>query len=231
MGLLDALLGRTQAGAPDLDQLFARARRRAHPRGRRRAAPDRARLGLLPRGRGRRFGAAQRRRRSSCSTPTAARRSSAPVDSYGYTWLLVRARPARTWPAWSPTCTRSTRPLRTPGFGPSLLCSLVGFADADGPAGSGWSTCTSAAPSTRSRPTGASSATTRWSCRSAALLGDDLPVEPDLSRWFPVWGAPGLVSRALRVVASGSTSAGQGRATAPRCRPGRPRSSRAAPTA
>jgi hypothetical protein len=23
-------------------------------------------------------------------------------------------------------------------------------------------------------------------------LGDDLKVEPDLSRWFPVWGAPGL---------------------------------------
>jgi hypothetical protein len=26
-----------------------------------------------------------------------------------------------------------------------------------------------------------------------ALLTDDLRIEPDLSRWFPVWGAPGLV--------------------------------------
>jgi len=25
-----------------------------------------------------------------------------------------------------------------------------------------------------------------------AVLGDDLRVEGDLSRWFPVWGAPGL---------------------------------------
>ena len=25
-----------------------------------------------------------------------------------------------------------------------------------------------------------------------AMLGDDLKVETDLSRWFPVWGAPGL---------------------------------------
>ncbi|WP_030880776.1 PspA-associated protein PspAB [Streptomyces sp. NRRL S-1868] len=25
-----------------------------------------------------------------------------------------------------------------------------------------------------------------------ALLADDLPIEQDLSRWFPVWGAPGL---------------------------------------
>ena len=25
-----------------------------------------------------------------------------------------------------------------------------------------------------------------------ALLADDLRVEEDLGRWFPVWGAPGL---------------------------------------
>nr|WP_127358078.1 hypothetical protein [Actinacidiphila soli] len=25
-----------------------------------------------------------------------------------------------------------------------------------------------------------------------ALIGNDLRVEEDLSRWFPVWGAPGL---------------------------------------
>lgn len=24
------------------------------------------------------------------------------------------------------------------------------------------------------------------------LLADDLPIDPDLSRWFPVWGAPGI---------------------------------------
>jgi len=24
------------------------------------------------------------------------------------------------------------------------------------------------------------------------MLGDDLKIEPDLGRWFPVWGAPGL---------------------------------------
>ncbi|GAB2792257.1 hypothetical protein GCM10027073_25640 [Streptomyces chlorus] len=26
-----------------------------------------------------------------------------------------------------------------------------------------------------------------------ALLADDLRIEADLARWFPVWGAPGLV--------------------------------------
>ncbi|MGH8826767.1 MAG: PspA-associated protein PspAB, partial [Jiangellaceae bacterium] len=25
-----------------------------------------------------------------------------------------------------------------------------------------------------------------------SLVGADLPIESDLSRWFPVWGAPGL---------------------------------------
>jgi hypothetical protein len=24
------------------------------------------------------------------------------------------------------------------------------------------------------------------------VIGDDLKFEPDLARWFPVWGAPGL---------------------------------------
>jgi hypothetical protein len=24
------------------------------------------------------------------------------------------------------------------------------------------------------------------------VLGNDLKIEPDLARWFPVWGAPGL---------------------------------------
>jgi hypothetical protein len=24
------------------------------------------------------------------------------------------------------------------------------------------------------------------------VLGDDLKIGPDLARWFPVWGAPGL---------------------------------------
>ena len=24
------------------------------------------------------------------------------------------------------------------------------------------------------------------------LLSDDLPIEPQLQRWMPVWGAPGL---------------------------------------
>ena len=24
------------------------------------------------------------------------------------------------------------------------------------------------------------------------VLGNDLKIEPDLGRWFPVWGAPGL---------------------------------------
>ncbi|MGV9899216.1 PspA-associated protein PspAB, partial [Streptomyces tendae] len=28
--------------------------------------------------------------------------------------------------------------------------------------------------------------------RIRAALADELPVEDDLGRWFPVWGAPGL---------------------------------------
>ena len=58
--------------------------------------------------------------------------------------------------------------------------------------GSPWSTSTSGAPSTRSRRCPASAGTTRWSSRSGARSAGELPLEPDLGRWFPVWGAPGL---------------------------------------
>jgi hypothetical protein len=77
------------------------------------------------------------------------------------------------------------------GFGPQLLCTLVGFAD----------------PSGRKvgiiylykRGTFYPFAPKAGEHRDNALelevrgnLGVDLKIEPDLSRWFPVWGAPGL---------------------------------------
>jgi hypothetical protein len=77
------------------------------------------------------------------------------------------------------------------GFGPQLLCTLVGFAD------------------DRGRKVGIVYLYKRGTFypfaplpgehRDNALelevrgqVGSDLKIEPDLGRWFPVWGAPGL---------------------------------------
>ena len=147
--------------------------------------------GLLPRGRGRRLRRrSQQRRRASCSTPATARRSSS----------------ART-PTATPGCWRAATPddLSAPGhrpargqllaggggFGPQLLCSLVGFTDPDGRRlGLVYlykrGTFYPFAPLPRQRRDNALELQVR------GALGGDLPVEHDLGRWFPVWGAPGL---------------------------------------
>jgi hypothetical protein len=41
-------------------------------------------------------------------------------------------------------------------------------------------------------PTGPQTRDTAFELQLRALLESDLRVEPELSRWFPVWGAPGL---------------------------------------
>jgi hypothetical protein len=41
-------------------------------------------------------------------------------------------------------------------------------------------------------PTGPSQRDNARELSVKAMIGDDLKIEADLSRWFPVWGAPGL---------------------------------------
>jgi hypothetical protein len=41
-------------------------------------------------------------------------------------------------------------------------------------------------------PTGDQQRDSAYELQVRGALGADLPVEADLSRWFPVWGAPGL---------------------------------------
>jgi hypothetical protein len=111
-------------------------------------------------------------------------------DSYGYTWLLVRRAPEE----FSDLVTdlhAVNSSLESAGFGPSLLCSLVSFTD---PNGRGLAlvylykqgTFYPFAPLPGQRRDNALELQTR------AALAEDLPIEPDLSRWFPLWGAPGL---------------------------------------
>ncbi len=59
---------------------------------------------------------------------------------------------------------------------------------------SAWSTCSSRARSTRSPLPRTASQTrdTMLELQVRDLVRDDLPVEKELSRWFPIWGAPGL---------------------------------------
>lgn len=193
MGLLDILLGRTKPVAPDLDQLFALPSA---------AVTLEAVAGLTPTGvgavcfatvEGSAFDQTHREVQALLDADTD--RTGPPVeltrDTYGYSWLVSRRSPDDL-AALVNDLHAVNSSMEVNGFGPQLLCSLAGFTDADGrrlalvylykrgtfypfaPLGN------------------AQRRDNALELRVKAALVDDLRIEQDLSRWFPVWGAPGL---------------------------------------
>ncbi|MBH1933247.1 hypothetical protein I5Q34_02905 [Streptomyces sp. AV19] len=194
MGFLDVILGRTKPVRPDLDQLFALPSA---------AVTLKAAAGLDPTGlgsvcfasvEGEAFDGVRQDVRELLDADTG--RGGVPVefsrDAYGYTWLLARQAPEDTAALVNDLHAVNTL-LQEGGFGPQLLCSLMSFHDA------------------RQRSLGLVYLYKRGTfypfapvrgegerrdheleIQVRALLEDDLRIEGDLSRWFPVWGAPGL---------------------------------------
>ncbi|MCX5383831.1 hypothetical protein [Streptomyces sp. NBC_00083] len=192
MGFLDILLGRTRPVAPDLDRLFALPSA---------AVTLGAAAGFAPTGRGsvcfttvegRAF--AEIREDVTELLGTDGERAGAPVefsrDSYGYSWLLSRRGPDDLTSLVGDLHAVNTA-LEGSGFGPQLLCSLVGFEDGEGRMFAlvylyKRGTFYPFAPLPGDRRDNA------LELRVRAVVADELRIEEDLSRWFPVWGAPGL---------------------------------------
>ena len=111
-------------------------------------------------------------------------------DSFGYTWLVARHDPSELSALVTDLHAVNTT-LEGQGFGPGLLCSMVGFVD---PAGRALGlvylykqgTFYPFAPQDGERRDNLLEIQVR------DLVVNDLPVEPQLNRWMPVWGAPGL---------------------------------------
>lgn len=112
------------------------------------------------------------------------------VDDFGFNWLLARQDPSDLAALVTDLHAVNTT-LEAQGFGPGLLCSLVGFEDAAGRRlGLVYlykqGTFYPFAPQEGQRRDNLLEIQVR------DLVAGDLPVEPQLSRWMPVWGAPGL---------------------------------------
>ncbi|WP_354640293.1 PspA-associated protein PspAB [Kitasatospora camelliae] len=194
MGFLDALFGRTKPVRPDLDQLFGVPSA---------AVTLEAAAGFLPTGlgsvcfaavEGGAFAEVQDQVRRLLDADTA--RGGVPVeasrDGYGYSWLLARHAPGELAELVNDLHAVNSE-LEANGFGPQLLCSLVTFRDAQGqPLALVYlykrGTFYPFAPV----PGGGERRNSPLELQVKAMLGNDLRLEPDLSRWFPVWGAPGL---------------------------------------
>jgi PspAB-like protein len=194
MGFLDSLLGRTKPVQPKLDDLFALPSA---------AITLEAGTGFTPTGsgsvcfravEGRTFADIQAEVRELLDMDAGKPGGGLPVevtrDDYGFTWL-VSSHLSNEMDALVTDLHAVNSALVDNGFGPQLLCTLVAFRDE------------------RERrlalvylykrgtfypfaPTSAEHRDNALELQIKGALGDDLKVEQDLTKWFPVWGAPGL---------------------------------------
>ena len=112
------------------------------------------------------------------------------TDSFGFTWLLARQSPDDLSALVTDLHTVNTS-LEAQGFGPSLLCSLVAFEDAAGRR-LGLVYLYKQGTFYPFSPQGPSQRDSLLEIQIRDLVKLDLPIEPDVSRWMPLWGAPGL---------------------------------------
>ena len=112
------------------------------------------------------------------------------TDSFGFTWLLARQDPDDLAALVTDLHTVNTS-LEAQGFASSLLCSLVGFTDGAGRT-LGLVYLYKQGTFYPFVPQGPQQRDNLLEIQVRDLLKDDLPVEPDTTRWMPLWGAPGL---------------------------------------
>jgi PspA associated protein B len=190
VGILDTLLGRTKPVQPKLDDLFALPTA---------AITLQASMGLVPTGTGSVcFRAAEGRAFSDIESDVRELLAMGPdaapvevtVDDYGFTWLVCRHASDDVSALVTDLHAVNTS-LVEGGFGPQLLCTLVSFRDESGRRlGLVYlykrGTFYPFAPLDSERRDNALELQVR------GVVGADLKIESDLSRWFAVWGAPGL---------------------------------------
>ncbi len=120
-------------------------------------------------------------------------------DSYGYRWMILRN------PADAPSVedlavgiNAVSSSIETAGFGERLLCAVFAFTDA-GTAGKAggqqpiyfiynykrgyWYPFVPA-------PGGGEQRSTERELQLKAQIGEEMPLEPEIERWFPLWGIP-----------------------------------------
>jgi hypothetical protein len=187
MGLLDTILGRSKPAKADLDALFALPGA---------AVTLEAGLSLKPTGVG-----------SVCVKPAEGAgfaglrdqidellkadndKYTETRDSFGFSWITREGDPSDIQDLVGDLHTVNAS-LEDAGFGPALLCTLVAFSDG-GPA-VGLVYLYKRGTWYPFAPTGKDQRDNSRELQLRATIGTDLKIEPDLSRWFPVWGAPGL---------------------------------------
>lgn len=126
-------------------------------------------------------------------------------DSYGYRWMVLRNSPSVEDLAVGINAVSSS--IETAGHGERLLCAVFAFRDANRkpiyfiynykrgywypfvPKGGGSVSSTSTLRSS-SGGFSAGERSTERELQLKAQISSELPIEPELERWFPLWGIP-----------------------------------------
>jgi hypothetical protein len=111
-------------------------------------------------------------------------------DEYGFTWLVVRRDPSEL-PDLVTDIHAVNSTLENADFGPSLLCSLFGFQTTD-ERKLGLVYLYKTGTFYPFAPEGEKKRDNALELEVRGALSDDLTIEPDLSKWLAVYGAPGL---------------------------------------
>ncbi|MBM4468101.1 hypothetical protein GS502_00985 [Rhodococcus hoagii] len=187
MGFLNVLLGRSKPAPPDLDQLFGlpaaavtlQTSTRFHPTGTGAVCFKAAEGG----------GFAQLREEVDALLSLDEGKYSEQSDSYGFSWLIRRTAPDDLEGLVTDLHTVNSS-LVDAGFGSALLCTLITFTDSVRPLGliylykrGSWYPFA---------PTGSDRRDSSLELQIKSAIENDLRVEGDLTRWFPLFGAPGL---------------------------------------
>jgi hypothetical protein len=109
-------------------------------------------------------------------------------DSYGYRWMLVEDHDS--FEDLVVAINAVAGALETGGYGERILCAVFAFTDSRGARvyfiynykRGKWYPFVPA--------DGAEQRSTERELQIKALIGGELPIEPELERWFPLWGAP-----------------------------------------
>ena len=190
MKFLDALLGRTTPKAPNLDAMFAVPSA---------AISLESTTGLRPSGQaGVAYkpvsGAGFERTRDDLGEllQLSGDRSGSTIrrhdDPYGYRWIVVEDPDLEDLVGSIHLVNRS---LEDAGYGTQLLCSVFGFSATTGGPGP----CQLVYLYKRGSfypfaPRPGERRDNELELQVAGALDGELPLEPELSRWFPVWGLP-----------------------------------------
>jgi hypothetical protein len=190
VGFLDALLGRTKAVPPNLDELFALPGAALTLEAGTDFRPTGSGSVCFRAAEGKAFSDIEKDVRDLLSMDKDSTPVEVSTDRYRFSWLVCRH--AADDPEGLVTDLHAVNSsLELGGFGPQLLCTIMAFRDSGGRS-LGLVYLYKRGTFYPFAPMSGERRDNQLELQIRGALGADLKIEPDLGRWMPIWGAPGL---------------------------------------